>query len=59
MSKVCDVCGRGYLKGNARSHSNVATIKQQRVNLQKATINGEKKKACTKCIKTAAKKMAA
>lgn len=59
MSKICDICGRGYLKGNARSHSNVATIKRQHVNLQMATIAGKKVKACTKCIKTSVKKMAA
>lgn len=55
MSKVCDICGRGYLKGNARSHSNIATIKRQQLNLQTATIDGKKVKACTKCIRNAAK----
>ncbi|OGY87728.1 MAG: 50S ribosomal protein L28 [Candidatus Kerfeldbacteria bacterium RIFOXYA2_FULL_38_24] len=55
MSKICDVCGRGYLKGNARSHSKRATIKRQQVNLQTTTIAGKKVKACTRCIKTSAK----
>ncbi|MFH1426210.1 MAG: L28 family ribosomal protein [Candidatus Kerfeldbacteria bacterium] len=54
MSKVCDVCSRGYLKGNSRSHSNIATIKRQQLNLQSATINGKKVKACTRCIRNAA-----
>jgi len=56
MSKVCDVCGRGYLNGNARSHSNIATLKRQQVNLQSMKVDGKKVKACTSCIRTAAKK---
>ncbi|MBI2411494.1 MAG: 50S ribosomal protein L28 [Candidatus Kerfeldbacteria bacterium] len=55
MSKVCDICERGYLKGNSRSHSNIATIKRQQVNLQSATIEGKRVKACTRCIRTVAK----
>jgi ribosomal protein L28 len=49
------VCGRGYLKGHSRSHSNIATIKRQHVNLQRATISGNRVRACTKCIRNAAK----
>lgn len=55
MSKVCEVCGRGYLKGNSRSHSNIATIKRQHVNLQRATIDGNRVRACTRCIRSSAK----
>jgi ribosomal protein L28 len=55
MSKACDVCGRGYLKGNARSHSNIATIKRQHVNIQSMSLNGKRVKACTSCIRTASK----
>ncbi len=54
MAKVCELCDRGYLKGNARSHSKIATIKRQRVNLQNATIAGQKVRACTRCIRSAA-----
>ncbi len=54
MAKVCELCDRGYLKGNSRSHSNIATIKRQRVNLQNATIAGKRVRACTRCIRSAA-----
>lgn len=56
MSKVCELCERAYLKGNSRSHSNIATIKRQRVNLQNATVAGKRVRACTRCIRTAAQK---
>lgn len=51
MSKVCDVCGRGSQTGNARSHSNVATLRKFKINLQTKTVDGKKKKVCTRCIK--------
>lgn len=57
MSKICSVCERRYLKGNQRSHSNIATIKRQRVNLQMATIDGKRKLVCTRCLRTKAKKL--
>lgn len=56
MSKVCELCGRGYLRGYSRSHSNIATIKRQRVNLQHTTIAGKRVKACTACIRTTLKR---
>jgi len=55
MSKVCEVCGRKPGSGNSRSHSNIATLRTFGINLQKKKINGERKKVCTKCIKTANK----
>ena len=59
MSKVCEVCGKGKMKGNTVSHSNRKANKHYDVNLQETTmeINGEMKKvkACTKCIKTSKK----
>jgi large subunit ribosomal protein L28 len=51
MSKVCDICGRGSQTGNARSHSNVATLRKFKINLQTKKIDGQKKKVCTRCIK--------
>ena len=61
MSKVkhantCAICGRGYNSANSRSHSNIATKKKQKLNLQKAKYKGQRVAACTKCIKTLAKK---
>lgn len=57
-ANTCAVCGRGYNKANSRSHSNIATTKRQKVNLQKVKYQGVRVEACTKCIKTLAKKAA-
>lgn len=51
MAKSCTVCGRGPLKGKSRSHSNIATNKHQKVNLQNKTIEGKKVKICTSCLR--------
>ncbi len=53
--KQCEICGKGYLKGNKRSHSKKATIKRQQPNLQKTTVKGKKVTACAKCIKAQSK----
>ena len=51
----CDVCGRSATKGAQRSHSNIKTLKRQKINLQSKTIEGKKLKVCTGCMKTLAK----
>ena len=51
MSRVCDVCGRGKMAGNKVSHSDRKSSRTFEINLQQTEINGEKVKACTKCIK--------
>jgi ribosomal protein L28 len=54
--RSCSICGRGYKRSQSRSHSNRATIRKLHVNLQWLTLaNGRRVKACTQCIKTAAK----
>lgn len=58
MSRVCDVCGKGKMDGNTRSHANNKSPKKYDANLQTTEIDGKKVKACTKCIKTAKKKNA-
>ncbi len=55
MSRVCEVCGKGKMDGNTRSHANNKAKRKYNVNLQKAEIDGKEVKACTKCIKTAKK----
>jgi len=55
MSKLCQVCGRGTRASQSRSHSNIATKRKQRINMQVKHIDGVKIKICTKCIKTTAK----
>ncbi len=57
MSKVCQICGRGALTGNNRSHSNISTKRKQNINLQQTSIKGKKVKACARCIKSATKKL--
>ncbi|MFA7169855.1 MAG: 50S ribosomal protein L28 [Candidatus Paceibacterota bacterium] len=55
MSRTCQVCGRSTTSSQSRSHSNIATKRTQRINIQTKNINGEKVKVCAKCIKTATK----
>jgi ribosomal protein L28 len=55
MSRICEACGRGSNRANNRSHSRVATKRQQHVNLQSRKIDGVKAKVCTRCIKTLTK----
>lgn len=57
MAKVCQICGRGALTGNIRSHSNISTKRKQHINLQKSLHQGKKVKACARCIKSATKKL--
>ncbi len=56
MSRICDICGRGALSGQSRSHSNIATKRRQQINLQQTLYRGKRVKACASCIKTLAKK---
>ncbi|NCP16917.1 50S ribosomal protein L28 [Candidatus Kuenenbacteria bacterium CG_4_9_14_3_um_filter_39_14] len=58
MSRICDMCGRGPQKSIQRSHANNKMIIRKFINLQARTINGKKKKVCTRCLRTIKKKMA-
>lgn len=55
MSRICDICGKGALNGNHRSHALNATKRKFYPNLQsiRAQIDGEVKKIkiCTSCLK--------
>lgn len=55
MSRVCQMTGRKTQSGNARSHSNTATKRTFKINLQTKRINGVKMRLSTKAIKTLAK----
>lgn len=55
MSRTCQVCGRGTVSSQSRSHSNIATKRTQKINIQSKTVDGQKVKVCTKCLSTAAK----
>ena len=52
MSRTCEICKRGPKKAVNRSHSNIATLRRQYLNLQKKKIDGKVTKICTKCIKS-------
>lgn len=58
MARTCSICGRGALKGNMRSHSKIATIKRQHVNVQTLFVGGKRVTACTSCIRSNARKSA-
>lgn len=55
MARICDRCERGSNRGNSRSHSNIATKREQFANLQKRRIGGTVMTLCTRCLKTMAK----
>ncbi|MBI2426609.1 MAG: 50S ribosomal protein L28 [Candidatus Kerfeldbacteria bacterium] len=55
MAKMCDVCGRGAMTAQNRSHSMRATKTRKYVNLQSLNVGGQRVKACTSCVKTAVK----
>lgn len=48
----CQICNKKNQTGNRRSHSNIATKRKFKVNIQTKKIDGEKKKICTSCLKT-------
>lgn len=52
MSRICDTCGRSSNRANSRSHSNIATKRQQFANLQSKRLGGMKATVCTRCLKT-------
>jgi len=56
MPKVCEICQKGPIFGHDRSHSNKATPKKWKPNLQHVkaqTKNGVKKIwVCTRCLRT-------
>ncbi|MGE5392235.1 MAG: large ribosomal subunit protein bL28 [Candidatus Saccharibacteria bacterium] len=56
--RKCAICGKGYLKSTRRSHSMRATTVRLYPNLQWLKLeNGQRVKACTKCMKTRNKKL--
>ncbi len=59
MSRVCQVSGRGTRFGNSRSHSNIATRRSFKVNLQTKRVNGVKMKISTRELRTMQKQAAA
>jgi large subunit ribosomal protein L28 len=56
MSRVCEICGKGPLRGNNVSHANNRTKRVWLPNLQKVRVlhNGKamSMRVCTQCIKS-------
>ncbi len=56
MSRVCEICGKGPVKGNNVSHANNRTRRTWYPNLQKvrAMKNGRtiRMRVCTRCIRS-------
>ena len=59
MSRVCSICGKGKMKGNQVSNSNIKTLTPRNANIHKISIEQDGKTVnayvCTKCMKTAKK----
>ncbi|MBL7022181.1 50S ribosomal protein L28 [Patescibacteria group bacterium] len=52
MAKVCEVCERGTTSGQTKSHSQIKTKRQVKINLQTKVVDGKRIKICTKCMRT-------
>lgn len=55
MSRVCQMTGRGTQTGNSRSHSNIATRRKFKVNVQTKRLGGMKLRLSTRAIRTLTK----
>ncbi len=49
---MCDICKRRKATGNIRSHSNIASKRTMKLNLQSKKIGDVKLTVCTSCLKT-------
>jgi len=55
MSRMCQLTGRGTATGNSRSHSNIATRRKFKINLQTKRVGGMKLHLSTRALRTLAK----
>ena len=55
MSRVCQMTGRKTASGNSRSHSNIATRRTFKINLQTRRLGGMKVRLSTRALRTLAK----
>jgi ribosomal protein L28 len=56
--KVCMRCEKGVQVANTRSHSNIASKRKQRPNLQRLTVGGKRMVLCASCVKVATRDIA-
>jgi large subunit ribosomal protein L28 len=56
VARVCDICGKGVVKGNRVSHANNTTRRSWQPNLQRmrARVKGRTTmvKVCTRCLRS-------
>jgi large subunit ribosomal protein L28 len=52
MSRICVLTGKGAKSANSRSHSNIATRRRQKANLQTVRINGRRLRVATSTLRT-------
>jgi len=52
MAKICEICQKKAMIGNIRSHSNIASKRKMKVNLQTKKMGNKKLVVCTSCLKT-------
>jgi large subunit ribosomal protein L28 len=56
VARVCDICGKGVVRGNRVSHANNTTRRSWQPNLQRmrARVKGRKSvvKVCTRCLRS-------
>lgn len=57
MARTCSICGRSSLNSIRRSHSNIAIVNKQRLNLQTLLRHGRRVTACTSCIRREMKRL--
>jgi len=50
MAKSCEVCKRGTSSGQTKSHSQIKTKRQVKINLQTKVVDGKRIKICTSCM---------
>ncbi|HLD82117.1 MAG TPA: bL28 family ribosomal protein [Patescibacteria group bacterium] len=55
---MCEVCKKTDQRAISRSHSNIATLRKQKANLQSRKLDGRRILMCTRCIRNMAKETA-
>lgn len=55
MSRICALTGRSTASGNSRSHSNIATRRTFKINLQTKKIGGKSVRLSTRALRTLTK----
>lgn len=51
MMKLCMRCEKGVRVANMRSHSNIASKRKQRPNLQRTKVDGKRLLLCASCLR--------